>query len=670
MPNTHKETSIEQLALDQADSAEESRARASTAKPKSKPKAKSKVSSTAKPKAGSKAGAKAAPKATTKAVTKPEAKSGGEAKPKDAAKAGGEAKSKGEAKAKDAAKPKDAAKSGGEAKASGEAQPKAAAQPKSKPEATSKPAPTPQSPAKPAPTPQSPAKPAPTPQSSAKPEPKPRLKAAPQPLALPTPQSPAKAAPKSESVDESVLEHVCEEKAATELSDEAVIGQVLDNLRKDNESSPLPDPAEVLKVEAPDPEGADAAAQMTGLFGVLDRAQNALFEANERLVAEAKEPPKSYRKLQIGLIIGGAVVLLLAGIFVWYQMQSRVLVPNLVGMSQTDAVAALNRHRLKVGQLLEQEAVTVEPGTVIDQDPIVDVKVARGSAVTLTISKASAQVSVPSVLDKDPTGAAATLTDARLVYGEIKTFSDTVPPGVIVGQLPVAGTTVEGGSKVFVLVSQGAMSVSINVPKVLGLSKSDATKLLADQGFAPLFYYAQTEFGTLDEAVTQTPASTGLALPGSVVMVLISQGNSKSGMIVPDVTGKDEAAAKSALEAAGFNVDVRQIVTSSASAGVVVAQTPQAQGTHLAAGATVGLLVSAGSDPAVKMPSLLGVELATAQKQLRFLGLNYQVVPLPKGQQAGIVTQQFPAGGLDYQLGLPVLLYAPPRHSPSAPVAR
>ena len=477
--------------------------------------------------------------------------------------------------------------------------------------------------------------------------------------------------PKPATEHESVIQHIREEKAATQHADENAIDLVLSNLRKDNDTSTLPDPTLNFSGQAPEllqPEvvldadiDSDSTSQMTGFFGVLDRAQNAMAAAEQRLVEEANEPPQSHRKLQIGLIAGGLVVLLLAGLFVWYQMSNRVAVPDLIGMSQTNAVAALNAQHLKVGQLVEQASATADPGTVIDQNPGVDEKVARGTAVTLTVAQASDQVVVPTVTNQSPTDATATLTQARLAYKEVMTFSDTVPPGQGVGQIPVAGTMVASGSTVTVLVSQGSMQTPITVPRVLGLSKADAAKLLTDQGFTPLFYYAQTTFGTVNEAVTQTPASTGLALPGSVVMVLISQGNSGKGMIVPDVTNQDEAAAKTALQNAGFNVDVRKIATSSASAGQVVAQTPQASDTHLEAGATVGLLVSVGSDPAVKMPSLLGISLTTAQSKLRSLGLASVVVPLPKGQQAGIVTQQFPAGGLDYQLGLPVLLYAPPK---------
>ena len=482
----------------------------------------------------------------------------------------------------------------------------------------------------------------------------------------------------SEALDESVIQHIRDEKAATVHADETAIDHALDNLRKDNNTSSLPDPAALLDAITPDatqpPEESagsqansdDDPAPLTGIFGVLDRAQNAMAAAQDRLVAEANEPPKSQRRLQIALIIGGLVILLGAGAFVWYQMSSRVAVPNLIGMSQTSAVATLNKGRLKVGQLLEQQTVNAPPGTVIDQDPGVDVKVARNTAVTLTVAAASDQVKIPSVTDLSPTDATTKLTGARLVYQEVKTFSDTVPPGQIVGQIPVAGTTVESGSTVLVLVSQGSMQTPVTVPRVLGLSKADAAKLLGDQGFTPLFYYAQTAFGTINEAVTQTPASTGLALPGSVVMVLISQGNSKSGMIVPDVCGLDEATAKKKLQDAGFNVDERQIATSSADAGNVVAQTPQATDTHLEAGATVGLLVSVGSDPAVKVPSMLGASLSAAQARIRALGLDVVAVPLLKGQQPGIITQQFPAGGLAYQLGLPVLLYAPPQHDQSS----
>jgi len=505
------------------------------------------------------------------------------------------------------------------------------------------------------------------PKAAAKPKPKtePKPKIGPEQKVEPEPKPEPKPKPKPKPVDESVVQRIREEKAATEHADESAIDQALSNLRKADTSS-LPDPTVAPTLATPTADAdadatPDAGPPLTGFFGVLDRAQNAMATAEERLVAEANEPPQSHRTLQAGLIIGGLVVLLIAGAFVWYQMRGQVAVPDLIGMSQTNAVAALNAQHLKVGQLVTQASATADPGTVIDQSPNVDTKVARGAAVALTVAQASDQVMVPSVTDQTPTAATATLTQARLIYQEVMTFSDTVPPGQGVGQIPVAGTTVASGSTVTVLVSQGSMRTPITVPKVLGLSKADAAKLLSDQGFTPLFYYAQTTFGTINEAVTQTPSSTGLALPGSVVMVLMSQGNSTKGMIVPDTTGKTEAAAKTALQNAGFNVDVRKIATSSAPAGQVVSQTPQASDTRLGAGATVGLLVSVGSDPTVKMPSLLGASLSASQNQLRSRGLEVVVVPLPPGQQNGIVTQQFPAGGLSYQLGLPVLLYAPPR---------
>jgi len=619
------------------------------AKPESEPKPKAGTRRTPKPKAGDKQNLKLwdepKPASESEPESAPKPKPKPKAQPKPKAKSDAKAALKKPASSKAKAKP-DAKATPQKAKAKPDAETEEAPKPKAKPNAK-----TASSKAK--------AKTAPRSKSSTakktKSKAKPKASAKKTPVAQPDPQE--------EQANEAVIQSVRAEMEVPYAVDEAAIDQALENLRIDISTSTLPDPDVLPGDEAIDtPEALDPSETppLTGFFGVLDRAQNAMAAAEQRLVEEANEPPKSQRKLQIALIIGGLVVLLLAGTFVWYQMYSKVAVPDLVGMSQSDAVAALNSKHLKVGQLVEKPTVDAEPGTVVDQNPIVDVKVARGTAVTLTVAQASTQVAVPSIMGKTPTDANATLTESRLIYQEVATFSDTVPPGSIVGQLPVAGTTVDSGSKIAVLVSQGSMSAPVNVPKVLGLSKADATKLLAAQGFVPLFYYAQTVFGTLNEAVTQTPASTGLALPGSVVMVLISQGNSTSGMIVPDVTGQDEATATQALKNAGFNVDVRRIVTSSASAGKVVAQTPQAKDTRLEAGATVGVLVSAGTDTAVKVPSLLGAQLTVAQNKLRSLGLNPWTVPLTGGQHAGIVTQQFPAGGLDYQMGLPVLLYAPP----------
>jgi beta-lactam-binding protein with PASTA domain len=74
--------------------------------------------------------------------------------------------------------------------------------------------------------------------------------------------------------------------------------------------------------------------------------------------------------------------------------------------------------------------------------------------------------------------------------------------------------------------------------------------------------------------------------------------------------------------------------------------------------------VSAGEQAEVEVPSVLAMDRESALEAIRDAGLNPIVVlaselALEEGDNggAGIVTQQFPAAGSQYHLGLPVLVY-------------
>jgi beta-lactam-binding protein with PASTA domain len=381
---------------------------------------------------------------------------------------------------------------------------------------------------------------------------------------------------------------------------------------------------------------------------------------------EGRTPPpeaeQSHKRLYLNLIIGGLLVLLLAtgGVFVYLNF-GRVAVPDLVGKPSAAAVAALNEAGLKVGKLIEQEVVGVEPGTVVDQEPIVDSQVTKGSAVNLTVVSAGATAAVPNITGLSVDAAKTKLSGARLVEEEIKTFSNEVPAGSVVGFLPTAGTELVSGAVVTVLVSAGSYDTPVEIPRVLGLGQEEASKVLLEKGFNPVFYHASTSFGNLDEVVAQTPASKTSVYPGSVVMVLVSRGNSTTELTVPTLVGKTKNVATQEASTAGFGTEVFEVPDSSATTGTVVAQTPPSKDTLLRAGEAIGLLVSRGPSTDAEVPNVLSEETTVAVEALRAAGFTPVVVPvtLGTGVVAGPITQQFPAGQTPYKIGLPVLLYAP-----------
>ncbi len=133
-------------------------------------------------------------------------------------------------------------------------------------------------------------------------------------------------------------------------------------------------------------------------------------------------------------------------------------VPNVVGMTQQNATAALANSYFVVGATTMAASATIPAGSVIGQSPIPGASVATGTsvAVNLTIS-AGPQIAIPNIVGQAQATAATTLTGAGLTLGNVTTStSATVTAGNVISQTPSAGTTANAGTAVNLVVSTGS----------------------------------------------------------------------------------------------------------------------------------------------------------------------------------------------------------------------
>ena len=146
----------------------------------------------------------------------------------------------------------------------------------------------------------------------------------------------------------------------------------------------------------------------------------------------------------------------------------QVMVPNVVGLTQTAASTSITDATLTVGAVTTATSLTVPAGSVISQTPIAGAEVATGSAVALVVSSGLPQVMVPNVVGLTQTAASTSITDATLTVGAVTTASSTtVPSGSVISQSPIAGTQIVTGSAVALVVSSGAPAVALAVDKVV-----------------------------------------------------------------------------------------------------------------------------------------------------------------------------------------------------------
>jgi eukaryotic-like serine/threonine-protein kinase len=129
-----------------------------------------------------------------------------------------------------------------------------------------------------------------------------------------------------------------------------------------------------------------------------------------------------------------------------------VAVPNVIGLSRESAEVRLGDAGLTPGQITEQQSEQPE-GEVLAQDPGAGGEVERDTTVNLTVSTGVQTVDVPNVIGLGAGDAGAQLRADGLVPVERKTeVSDQADDGKVIDQRPAAGTEVQEGRPVVIII--------------------------------------------------------------------------------------------------------------------------------------------------------------------------------------------------------------------------
>jgi serine/threonine-protein kinase len=192
---------------------------------------------------------------------------------------------------------------------------------------------------------------------------------------------------------------------------------------------------------------------------------------------------------------------------------------------------------------------------------------------------------VPAVEGMPLDRAVTTLQDDGLKAGIVTQPSDS-PQGTVFRQDPTAGTEVDDGSTVQLLVSGGPSTKA--VPNAVGLDEAVARDRLVAAGFEveSREVFSEAKPGMV---VSQNPAAGADAADGASVTIAVSKG---TGLVdVPNVVGLSRGEAEAEISSAKLEANVVE-VPSADPAGTVVAQNPV--GGQARQGSTVRLNVSQG----------------------------------------------------------------------------
>ncbi len=269
-------------------------------------------------------------------------------------------------------------------------------------------------------------------------------------------------------------------------------------------------------------------------------------------------PAPRRRRGLLALAAALTAVLLLAGLG-WAVVAGpleRVAVPNVVTATEQDARTTL-RGRELTARVEQEFSETAPQGQVLATRPSAGDDVRTGTAVTLVVSQGPELFDVPDLAGKDRGAAEAAVTGANLAVGAVaEEFSESVPSGSVVSQQTPVGERLRTGSPVDFTVSKGRQP--IEVPPVANRAQEDAEAAVTDAGLVVGAVTRQRHDTVPAGSVIRSEPADGTLFRGEAVDLVVSDGPPL--VAVPDVVGQQVDAARTTLQAAGFSVEVENIL--------------------------------------------------------------------------------------------------------------
>jgi eukaryotic-like serine/threonine-protein kinase len=277
--------------------------------------------------------------------------------------------------------------------------------------------------------------------------------------------------------------------------------------------------------------------------------------------------------------------------------------------------------------------------------------IAGGATAAYLLTRPTKKI-VPAVVGENLQDASANIQNAGFSPNIIQ-VTNSKKAGTVIHQDPQPGTKANEDSTVTLTVSTGPGSTT--VPSVSGESQKRAEKTIKQA----LLKVDRTVTETSDTVpagqATRTDPGAGVSLPvNSKVTLFISKG--KPQVIVPNVVGDTQATAETTLKNDGFTVSTSTQVSSSATPGTVISQTP-AGDTSVDPGSNVSIVI-AQAPPNVNVPFVQGDKASAATNTLASAGLKVTQKTQTVTDQGkdGIVISQNPNAGSSVTKGSTVTI--------------
>lgn len=215
------------------------------------------------------------------------------------------------------------------------------------------------------------------------------------------------------------------------------------------------------------------------------------------------------------VLLGGLAMIGVALMFAFLSLRiaihgREVAVPNLAGLSDSDAAAAANELGLNLSVENRFYSPTVAPNHILSQSPAAGSRVRRGWQVRITESLGPQSMSVPDVTGQTDRPATLILRRLQLDVGAIAHLPAPSPAGIVLAQSPPPNSKGLNGPKVSLLVSDEELtadSQAFVMPSLTGMTIGAASLRLASAGLHIATAAAPDQTAPPDSATAAPPVA-------------------------------------------------------------------------------------------------------------------------------------------------------------------
>ncbi|MBU2563776.1 MAG: PASTA domain-containing protein [Actinobacteria bacterium] len=201
-----------------------------------------------------------------------------------------------------------------------------------------------------------------------------------------------------------------------------------------------------------------------------------------------------------------------------------ILTPNLIGLSQEEALQALEDYGLLRGNISKEYSSAFKENLIMDQKPEFNEKIEPGGFVNITVSKGKEIIVIPSIIGRDFIEASNYLESLGLIVQSSKApiteVGITSEPGKIINVIPSPGSEVGVNSVVELVISTNDPLVL--VPDLIQLDLEQAESKLDLEGINYEISYISTDYSVQEGTVLgQYPKAGAYISPGSSVILFV-----------------------------------------------------------------------------------------------------------------------------------------------------